>query len=471
MNKRLQRAKYIFSDFFAALVSWLLFFIIRKKSIEKGSFEDINAVFTDTNLYVGLIVVPIFWLILYYMQGTYQKVYRKSRLRELGETILISIIGIIVIFFTLLLDDQVKTYQNYYLSFCILFAIHFSLTYLPRLFITTRAAQKIHNNTIGFPTILIGSQAKALKVLSDMRNQAIPSGNRFVGYLTVGKKEENPKIDLPCLGNTKDLSRILDQRSDIEEIIIALENDEEGEIYNIISAVGQNIEIKISAERKDLILGNVKMNAIFHAPLITVTYGQMLPAQRIIKRTCDIVFSLLAMIILLPVYLITAIIIYSTSKGPVFYRQERIGYKGKPFYMHKFRSMYVDAEKGGPQLSSGDKDSRITPFGRFMRKVRLDEIPQFYNVLKGTMSLVGYRPERQFFIDQIATKAPEYKLLHRVKPGITSWGQVKFGYADTVDQMVERLKYDLLYLENISIATDIKIMLYTVMIIFQGRGK
>ena len=219
------------------------------------------------------------------------------------------------------------------------------------------------------------------------------------------------------------------------------------------------------------IFGNVKMNAIFHTPLITITYGKLLPVQQIIKRAFDILFSLLAMILLSPVYLITAITIYTTSKGPIFYKQERIGYKGKPFYMHKFRSMYTDAEKDGPRLSNGDKDSRITPFGRFMRKVRLDEIPQFYNVLKGTMSLVGYRPERQYFIDRITEKAPEYKLLLRVKPGITSWGQVKFGYADTVEQMVERLKYDLLYMENISLATDIKILFYTFVIILQGRGK
>ena len=192
--------------------------------------------------------------------------------------------------------------------------------------------------------------------------------------------------------------------------------------------------------------------------------------QYSLKRIADIVVSILAMIILSPVYLATAIIVKCTSPGPVFYAQERIGYHGKPFKMHKFRSMYVDAEQAGPALSKDD-DPRITPFGRFMRKVRLDEIPQFYNVLKGTMSLVGPRPERQFYIDQIVKRAPEYLLLQRVKPGITSWGQVKYGYASTVDEMVERLRYDLLYLDNMSITTDIKILLYTVIIILQGRGK
>ena len=228
--------------------------------------------------------------------------------------------------------------------------------------------------------------------------------------------------------------------------------------------------IKITPDARDLIVGSVKQDSIFHSPFIVINNRLMPEWQYSLKRIFDIIISLVAMIILSPVYLVTAIIVKATSPGPVFYAQERIGYLGRPFKMHKFRSMYVDAEQAGPALSK-DNDPRITPFGRFMRKVRLDEIPQFYNVLRGTMSLVGPRPERQFYIDQIVKRAPEYLLLQRIKPGITSWGQVRYGYASNVDEMVERLRYDLLYLDNMSLTTDLKILLYTVIIIIQGRGK
>lgn len=469
MNKKLQTIKYVIFDVLSSMIAWSLFFIFRKTSIESGTFEDINAVFADNNFYYGLAIIPLFWLTLYYVQGYYQNIYRKSRLKDFFQTFLTCFLGVIVIFFALLLDDNVTTYKNYYLSFFILFSLHFVLTYLPRLIITTIKVHNVHNHKIYFPTLIVGDGEKALKIYNDLQNEEITSGNKIIGYINKNGKK-NDFFSLQYLGTTNQLTEIISQYK-IEEIIIALEQEEENEMFDIICLAGQDVEIKIPADRKDILMGNVKSNAIFNTPLITVTQGLMAPWQQIIKRIFDILISLIAIIILSPLYLITSIIVYTTSKGPIFYKQERIGYKGKPFYMHKFRSMYTNAESNGPMLSSGDKDPRITPFGRFMRKVRLDEIPQFYNVLKGTMSIVGPRPERQFFIDQIVKKAPEYRLLHRIKPGITSWGQVKYGYAESVDEMVERLKYDLIYLENPSLSTDIKILFYTAIIILQGRGK
>lgn len=469
MNKKLQTIKYVIFDVLSSMIAWSLFFIFRKTSIESGNFEDINAVFADNNFYYGLAIIPLFWLTLYYVQGYYQNIYRKSRLKDFFQTFLTCFLGVIVIFFALLLDDNVTTYKNYYLSFFILFSLHFVLTYLPRLIITTIKVHNVHNHKIYFPTIIVGDGEKALKIYNDLQNEEITSGSKIIGYINKNGKK-NDFFSLQYLGTTNQLTEIISQYK-IEEIIIALEQEEENEIFDIICLAGQDVEIKIPADRKDILMGNVKSNAIFNTPLITVTQGLMAPWQQILKRIFDILISLIAIIILSPLYLITSIIVYTTSKGPIFYKQERIGYKGKPFYMHKFRSMYTNAESNGPMLSSGDKDPRITPFGRFMRKVRLDEIPQFYNVLKGTMSIVGPRPERQFFIDQIVKKAPEYRLLHRIKPGITSWGQVKYGYAESVDEMVERLKYDLIYLENPSLSTDIKILFYTAVIILQGRGK
>ena len=471
MNKKIQILKYVLFDDFSALIAWAGLFMYRKFSIEHSSFDDVNAVFQDANLWRGIILLPIFWVAFYAMQGTYRDVYRKSRLKELQNTVIASIFGIIVIFFVLLLDDNIDSYRYYYFSFLVLFILHFSLTYICRLIITSRTVHRVHARKIGFNTLLIGSKDNAYKIYKEIDNQETYSGNFFVGFVTVnGTVNEELKTVMPNLGSFNDLNRIIEEQK-IEEVIIAVEDYEHEKISAIIHSLDKkDIIIKITPDTRDIIFGSVKITSIFHSPLIVINSRLMEEWQYSVKRIMDISMSLIAMIILLPVYIITAIIVKTTSKGPIFYSQERIGIKGKPFKMHKFRSMYVDAEKFGPMLSK-DNDPRITPFGRFMRKVRLDEIPQFYNVLKGTMSLVGPRPERQYFIDQIVQRAPEYLLLQKVKPGITSWGQVKYGYAENVDEMLERLRYDLLYIENMSLTTDIKILLYTAIIIVQGRGK
>ena len=471
MNKKIQILKYVLFDYFSALIAWAGLFMYRKFSIEHSSFDDVNAVFQDANLWRGIILLPIFWVAFYAMQGTYRDVYRKSRLKELQNTVIASIFGIIVIFFVLLLDDNINSYRYYYFSFLVLFILHFSLTYICRLIITSRTVHRVHARKIGFNTLLIGSKDNAYKIYKEIDNQETYSGNFFVGFVTVnGTVNEELKTVMPNLGSFNDLNRIIEEQK-IEEVIIAVEDYEHEKISAIIHSLDKkDIIIKITPDTRDIIFGSVKITSIFHSPLIVINPRLMEEWQYSVKRIMDISMSLIAMIILLPVYIITAIIVKTTSKGPIFYSQERIGIKGKPFKMHKFRSMYIDAEKFGPMLSK-DNDPRITPFGRFMRKVRLDEIPQFYNVLKGTMSLVGPRPERQYFIDQIVQRAPEYLLLQKVKPGITSWGQVKYGYAENVDEMLERLRYDLLYIENMSLTTDNKILLYTAIIIVQGRGK
>ena len=471
MNRRLQVTKYVFFDWLAALIAWSLFYIYRKYSEDTTVFSHLETILDDRKLWLGVIIVPIFWLALYTLIGSYRRIYRKARLKELGQTFFITLIGVTVIFFVLILDDIILTYRSYYQSFVSLFLYQFIFTYSFRLLITTVTVRRIHSGKIGFNTVIVGSNGNAVKVYNDVTSQEISSGNKFIGFVNVHDFRFF-KIEqyIPHLGAYKDLNKVITDYK-IEEVIIAIERSEIDTVERIITELETtNVLIKVIPLMQDIIFGSVKVSGIFHTPLIEISPDLMPAWQQSIKRLIDIFVSIFAMLILLPVYILTAIGVKLSSSGPILFSQERIGRRGKPFRMHKFRSMYNDAESKGPQLSS-DEDPRITKFGKFLRKVRLDEIPQFYTVLKGEMSLVGPRPERQYYIDKIVRKAPPYRLLMKIKPGITSWGQVKFGYASNVDEMVERLRYDILYLENMSIAMDFKILIYTVLIVLQGRGK
>ena len=471
MNKTLQTFKYIIADFLSAAIAWSIFFFLRKSAETAGMNDTLDIVLGDRKFYLGIVIIPLFWLILYAITGSYHKIYRKARMRELGQTLMITIIGVIIIFFALILDDMIRSYRSYYHLFTNLFLLHFFFTFAFRFFLTSRTLYKLGHRIIGFNSIIVGSNGNAISIFNEIESQTKSSGNKFVGFVHAVKYPDY-KLErfIPNLGHFSNLRQLI-KEMDIEEVIIATERSEKRTVEQIISEIEDtDVFIKVIPDMQDFVLGTVKTTSIYSTPLIQISFDFMPQWQLSLKRIMDIILSVIAIVILSPAYLFCIIGVKMSSKGPAFYSQDRIGLKGRPFKIPKFRSMIVGAENGTPMLSSKD-DPRVTSFGRMMRKTRLDEIPQFFSVVKGDMSLVGPRPERQYFIEQIAQRAPHYRLLLKVKPGITSWGQVKYGYAENVDQMIERLKYDILYLENMSLAMDIKIMAYTLLTVIKGKGQ
>lgn len=464
MSKSKLQVLIILVDWLMAVIAWGAFFYYRKVYLEQTNFE------LSERFYYGISIIPICWIALYTLIGTYLTPLRWHRMKILAQTAKAVLIGTLAIFFVFLIDDQFSGYQVYYKALFAVAILQFGLTIIPRFLITTVIVRKVHSGKIGFNTLLVGGSQKAVAIYKEIVSLPKSMGNRFIGFANLNGIDKELESELPYLGHADNLEQVLADNP-IDEIIIALDSTEHERLKQIISKVhGRDIKIKIIPDMYDILSGIVKMDNLFGAILIEVK-SEILPTwQKVIKRLIDVFASAIAMILLTPIYLTLAILVKTSSKGPILFRQERIGIHGKPFKIIKFRTMYVDAEKAGPQLSS-THDPRITKIGRFMRKARLDEFPQFWNVVKGEMSLVGPRPERQFFIDQIVEKEPQFLELNKVKPGITSWGQVKYGYAENVEEMIQRMKFDLLYLKNMSIALDFKIMLYTVLIIIKAKGK
>lgn len=466
MTLRGQKYKYIGVDILTALLAWLVFYVLRRMQMEYEVFR-LQLLIPQYNAKIVFPLIPFFWYFIYWLSGYYDELLFKSRLAEFFNTILTTLLGCILLFFALLINDPVDNYLGYYKALLILCSLQFGLTYFGRLCLTSATQRKINKSNIGYPTVILGTGVRAAELLSQIRDLPKPMGYHLVGCVRMHWDTiQSQAVDTAdIVGDEAELSNLVSQFS-LRYVLMAADHPDTNQLLDAMRLLyNQGVDIRVMPSQYEFFTGGVRLSTVFGVPLINLTEARMPGWQLHLKRVFDVMVSVTMLLLCAPLFIVLKCVI-----GPqAIYRQQRVGWHNQLFTIYKFRSMCLDAESDGPQLSS-PIDARITPVGKFMRKYRIDELPQFYNVLRGDMSLVGPRPERPCYVKEIVRQAPYYGLFCKVRPGITSWGMVKFGYADTVEKMVKRADYDLLYLENMSVLLDCKIMIHTIKIIFEGRG-
>ena len=466
MNKNRLFLKYILYDMLASLLVWVAFVIFRKTVNDIQIFDGAHIFIPNYDYFTSLILFPFCCVFIHYLTGFYLNPLKKSKINVIFSTITSSAIISLSVFFLLKLGDVVVSYEYFYFSLSVLFGLLFCFTFLFRDIIYTQIQRNFRNKKWTINTLIIGNGNNAMKIAVDIEKNA--TKNTLVGFVSINKKLGVPPERI--LGNMSQIAYII-EKYDIHETIVVLDDDaDEKQLFKIINLLYRfNIDIQFTPRLYEILIGSAKITHLGIIPLVSISNHSMSDWEVSMKRFIDIVFSFLSLVLLSPLLFYFMIQIKIDSKGPVFYRQERIGRFGRPFRILKFRTMYIGSENGTPKLSCAN-DDRITRFGRILRKYRIDEIPQFWNILKVDMSLVGPRPERNYYINRIIEEAPYYCLLYKIRPGLTSWGPIKIGYSDTIEKMIERLNYDIIYLENMSLLADVKIMMYTIEIIFKGKG-